>query len=127
MEITESKLESSVSDQEVNVNGYNILRSDRNRNGGGISCYVRVDVCFNSRIFSQIQLNILFSIYYCKPISISIFYRPANVNTFLENFFNDLKHTDLHKNEAYFLGDFNVNLLLNDKFLKRVNQLNLEL
>ena len=32
--ITESKLDSSVSDQEVNVSGYRILRSDRNRYGG---------------------------------------------------------------------------------------------
>ena len=32
--ITESKLDSSVSDQEVNISGYSILRSDRNRNGG---------------------------------------------------------------------------------------------
>ena len=36
--ITESKLDSSVSDQEVNINGYSILRRDRNRNGGGVAC-----------------------------------------------------------------------------------------
>ena len=29
--ITESKLDSSVSDQKVNISGYSILRSDRNR------------------------------------------------------------------------------------------------
>ena len=57
-----------------------------------------------------------------KPISIGIFYRPPNVNTFLETFFNDLKHIDFHKNEVYFLGDFNVNLLLNDKFILKENQ-----
>ena len=56
-----------------------------------------------------------------KHILIGIFYRPPNVNTFLETFFNDLKHIDLHKNEVYFLGDFNVNLLLNDKFIFREN------
>ena len=57
-----------------------------------------------------------------KPILIGIFYRPPNVNTFLETFFNDLKHIDFHKNEVYFLGDFNVNLLLNDKFILKENQ-----
>ena len=45
--ITESKLDSSVSDQEVNISGYSILRSDRNRYGGGVACYVRADLCFN--------------------------------------------------------------------------------
>ena len=57
-----------------------------------------------------------------KPISIDIFYRPPNVNTFLETFSNDLKDIDLHKNEVCFLGDFNVNLLLNDKFILKENQ-----
>ena len=31
--ITESKLNSSVTITEVNINGYSIIRSDRNRNG----------------------------------------------------------------------------------------------
>ena len=57
-----------------------------------------------------------------KPISTGIFYRSPNVNTFQETFFNDLKHIDLHKNEVYFLGDFNVNPLLNDKFILKENQ-----
>ena len=57
-----------------------------------------------------------------KPISIGIFYRPPNVNNFLETFFDNLKHIDLHKDEVYFLGDFNVNLLLNDKFILKENQ-----
>ena len=47
--IAESKLDSSVTDQEVNINGYSILRSDRDRKGGGVACYVRTDLCFNSR------------------------------------------------------------------------------
>ena len=34
----ESKLGSSVSDQEVNISGYSILRSDTNRTGGGVAC-----------------------------------------------------------------------------------------
>ena len=54
-----------------------------------------------------------------KPISVG---RPPKINLFLETFFNDLKQIDLHKNEVYFLGDFNVNLLLNDKFILKENQ-----
>ena len=52
--ITESNLDSSVCDQEVNINGYSIFRSDRDKNGGGAASYVRFDLCFNSRnIFSN--------------------------------------------------------------------------
>ena len=57
-----------------------------------------------------------------EPISIGIFYRPPNVNTFLETLFNDLKHIDLHKNEVCFVGDFNVNLILNDESILQENQ-----
>ena len=45
--ITESKLDSSVTNAEVNINGYSIIRNDRNRNGGGVACYIRSDLCFN--------------------------------------------------------------------------------
>ena len=39
--ITESKLDSSASDQKVNISGYSIFRSGRNRYGGGVACYIR--------------------------------------------------------------------------------------
>ena len=123
--ITESKLDGSVTNQEVNISGYNILRNDRNRNGGGVACYIRSDLCFNSRnIFSNSIEHILFDLLVpkMKPISIGIFYRPPNANNFLESFINDLKQIDLKKSEAYFLGDFNINLLLNDKFVLKENQ-----
>ena len=53
---------------------------------------------------------------------IDIFYRPPNVNTFLETFVKDLKLIDLKKTEVYFLGDFNINLLVNDTFVLKENQ-----
>ena len=107
------------------MNGYSILRSDRNRNGGSVACYVRADLCFNSRnVFSNSIEHVFFDLLIpkVKPISIGIFNRPPNVNNFLETFFNDLKDIDLHKSEVFFLGDFNVNLLLNDKFILKENQ-----
>ena len=57
-----------------------------------------------------------------KPISIGIFYKPPNANNFLESFINDLKQIDFKTSEAYFLGDFNINLLLNNKFVLKENQ-----
>ena len=53
---------------------------------------------------------------------IGIFYRPPNVNTFLETFANDLKLIDLKETEVYFLGDFNINIFVNDKFVLKENQ-----
>ena len=34
--ITETRLNDIVSDDEVSIRGYNIIRKDRNRNGGGV-------------------------------------------------------------------------------------------
>ena len=39
--ITESKVDSSISDSEVEIPGYCILWCDQNGNRGGVSCYVR--------------------------------------------------------------------------------------
>jgi hypothetical protein len=47
--ITESKLDDSISDSEITIVGYDLLRKDRNRHGGGVACYVRQDICYNDR------------------------------------------------------------------------------
>ena len=96
-----------------------------NRYGRGIVCYVRADLCFNMRyVFLNSIENVFFSLLIpkLKPFLIDIFYRPPNVNTFLETFVNDLKLIHLKKTEVYFLGDFNTNLLVNDKFVLKENQ-----
>ena len=47
--ITQSKLDHTVPDREVNLPGYDIIRCDRKRNGGGVACYIRKDLCFNTK------------------------------------------------------------------------------
>ena len=121
----------AVSDQEINISGYSILRSDRNRYGGGdrnryrVACYVSDDLCFRRRnVFSYSVENVFFNLLIpkLKPLSIGIFYRPPDVNAFLETFAIDLKLIDLKETEVYFLGDFNINLLVNYKFVLKENQ-----
>ena len=86
--ITESKLDHSVSDLEVNLPGYDILRCDRNKNGGGgVACYIRNDLCFNTRALNCKEIeNIIFDILLpkSKPITIGVFYRPPNQTNFME-------------------------------------------
>ena len=79
--ITESKLDHTVPDVEVNLPGYDILWCDRNRNDGGVACYIRKDLCFNTRPLNCKAIeNIIFDILLpkSKPITISVFYRPSN-------------------------------------------------
>ena len=99
-------------------------------NYGYLSCNkvaysVRADLCFNRRnIFSNSIENAFFDLLIprLKPLSIGIFYRPPNVNTFLETFLSDLKLIDFKKAIVYFLGDFNINLFVNDQFVLKENK-----
>ena len=86
--ITESKLDHTVPDLEVNLPWYDILRYDRNRNGGdGVACYIRKNLCFNTRPLNCKEIeNIIFDILLpkSKPITIGVFYRPPNQANFME-------------------------------------------
>ena len=79
--ITEPKLDHTVPDPEVNFPGYDILRCDRNRNGSGVACYIRKDLCFSTRNLHCKEIeNLVFDILLpkSKPITIGVFYRPPN-------------------------------------------------
>ena len=38
--LSETWLDNSISDKEISISGYHLLRRDRNRSGGGVACYV---------------------------------------------------------------------------------------
>ena len=78
-----------------------------------------------SRTFFQILLNMFFFEIFIpkvKPIAIGIFYRPPYANYFLNIFSNNFQQIDSKTNEIYVLGDFNINLLQNGKFILKENQ-----
>ena len=106
--ITESKLDDdTVLDAEIEIEGYSVTRSDRNRHGGGVVCYIRDSINYNLRPnfynkFENIVLDLLLPD--TKPILIGIFYNPPNKTGF-ETF---------NEQEVFFLGDFNINLLKNN-------------
>ena len=87
--IIESKLDHTVPDLGVNLPGYDILWCDRNRNSNGVACYIKKDLCFNTRPLNCKEIeNIIFDILLpkSKPITIGVFYRPPNQANFMELF-----------------------------------------
>ena len=122
--ISESKLDNSIEDKEIDIAGYSILRCDRNRHGGGVVCYIKNELCFNRESkFSQGIEHVFINLFIpkMKPISIGIFYRPPGQDNFLEILTNDLNLLDIGRNEIYLLGDFNINLLQDNKYILKEN------
>ena len=117
--ITESKLDGSVLDGEINIDGYELVRSDRNRHGGGVACYIRSDISFNVRgDFSSEIENIFFDILLpkTKPILIGILYRPPEQSKFLDNLSTSISQTcSFNEQEVYISGDLNINLINSQK------------
>ena len=62
--ITESKLDKSVLDAAIYIEGYDLLRSDRDRHGGGVACYIKSYALILEQIFLQ-RLKTFSSISYC--------------------------------------------------------------
>ena len=77
--LNETRLNDDVEDDDLFIEGYSIVRRDRNRNGGGVAIYISDDIPYNTRpdfdtgIESvSIQVNIPF----VKPIIFTCVYRP---------------------------------------------------
>ena len=69
-------------DPEISIDNFKILRCDRNRQGGGVACYVRNDLSYNTlSVFPREAKNIFFEILLpnSKPITVETIYRQIKV------------------------------------------------
>lgn len=117
LSINETRLDGTVPNESIYIPNYEIIRNDRNRNGGGVCIYVRDSVNYVDKseiIPSEIEAACI-EIY--KPQSKSFViiscYRPPNADA--KNFFENLQSIvttlDSKNKEVYILGDLNCNML----------------
>jgi len=116
--INEMRLDNSVSDDEVYIPGYDIIRRDREHNGrfgGGVCIYVRSNINFSLRPdLSDIHLeNICIEIRKprSKPYLIATWYRPPNSSTEISHFESFVGKLDANNVEFYLMDDLNCNLV----------------
>ncbi|XP_045107676.1 uncharacterized protein LOC123515047 [Portunus trituberculatus] len=118
--ISETWLDDSVTNNEIEISGYQVIRKDRNRNGGGVCMYIKSCLTFNQR--NDIDTDGL-EVIWCevllpktRPIIVGCCYRPPQQNNFL-----DLLEENVTKfsqeDEVIIQGDMNI------CFLKRIGQL----
>lgn len=115
--INETKLDSTINDGLVRVNGYSIERKDRNINGGGVLLYIRENINYVKRK-DLVPNNLeMIAIEITKPkvksFIISTWYRPPDSKLdLLVDFENFLKTVDSEGKETLMVGDVNCNLTL---------------
>ena len=114
--INETRLNDIVSDDEVDIRGYNIIRQDRNRNGGGVCIYIRTNIIYAIR--SDLKSKKLESLSIevqkprSKPFVITTWYRPPNSPAELfQHFENLIGKVDTENTEHIILGDFNCDFM----------------
>ena len=117
--ITESWLDSSVEDIEIEIPGYNIHRRDRDRHGGGVCLYIKSNLPFNPRRDQEVEgleaawVEILLP--KTRPIAIGVCYRPPKQQNFYELLEKSCNSgLGLTENECILMGDFNTDILKNN-------------
>ena len=109
--VSETWIDDSVTDAEICIENYSVVRSDRSRNGGGVCMYIRNDLAFS--LLQDLKIEGIESIWIeillpkTKPIVVGACYRPPKQNDFLELFEQTLNKLRPDC-EQIILGDFNI-------------------
>jgi exonuclease III len=110
--LNETRLDLSISDGLIHLDGYEVVRKDRSRNGGGVCIYLRSPI--NYKIRSDLIPPELEAV--CveitkpqsKPFIVTTIYRPPNANAeFFDHLEKLIKQIDDENKEMYILGDLN--------------------
>ena len=119
IEISGTKLDRTILSSELEVDGYDLVRLDRSRRGGGVACYIKSSIAYSYKdSFCSNTESIFVDIFLpkSKPILLGILYRPPDKSDFVKHINNVFTETGvLDKQECYLLGDLNINLILDEK------------
>ena len=110
--LSETHIDDLIDDSELKVDGYDIVRKDRNRRGGGVAAYIRSNLKYNIRtdiMSDELELiAIKLKVSHRKPIMILVWYRPPNANVdVFQQFERVIQSIDDHESDLLILGDLN--------------------
>ena len=116
LSINETRLDDTINDGLIHLNGYDVLRKDRNRMGGGVAIYFRNNINTinrNELVPDSLEaLSVEVRKPKSKPILIVSCYRPPNSDhEVLKLIGNLIRNLDVEGKEFVILGDFNYVLL----------------
>ena len=73
--ISETKLDGTIFDAEIYIEGYSTVQCDRDRKGVGVACYIKDGNCFSTKIFFLKISKVIFVdllLPKTKPISVGV-------------------------------------------------------
>ena len=84
LSINETMLDSSISNDEINVSCYDMVRKDRNRSGGGVALYIRKEIDYKIRNDLMNEKLETITIEICPPKAklffVNTWYRPSDAS-----------------------------------------------
>ena len=110
--INESKLDDTISDTEVYIHGYIIIRKDRSRSGGGVVLYIRENLSYTNRIdlvpedleMVCVEINLPHS----RSFLVSTWYRPPSAEMQLfDEYEKFVQRCDIEHKQLILIGDIN--------------------
>ena len=116
----ETWLDPNITDNMISLDGYDVIREDRSRNGGGVCIYLRSSINYKIRKdlvppeLEAVCVEIIKP--HSKQFLVTTVYRPpSSLPKFFDDFENLIKAIDNENKEMYILGDLNCNMLKTDK------------
>ena len=111
----ETRLDGNINDFTIEIDGYHIIRLDRNRHGGGIIVYIRNSVHYSviSEFVNDLELLcIKIDSTKQKPFYIVVWYRPPDsLMKCFEEFEKVLQFLDSKSNDYVIIGDLNCDVM----------------
>ena len=111
--INETWLDSSVSDNEINIDGFTVFRKDRTRHGGGVAVFVRrellpilksdLDIPGLEAIWIEVNVK-------SEQFLICSLYRPPSAcSGYFERIIDNIEHASIFCKNIIITGDLNIN------------------
>ena len=114
--LNETRLDGSIQDTEIKISHYNLIRKDRNRQGGGVAIYVHESITYKQVLHDSskdLEVVILFiELKKCKPLLFCNWYRPPNSKCEVLSTYEDmLTFLEENRSSVVLMGDINLNIL----------------
>ena len=94
IDISESKLNNLVLSSESQIENYDLIRSDKNRHGSGVACFIRNYLSYNSKPFLPSEIENKFKASCCG------YYRQPSQGSFTETITEHF--SKINTNDTYF-------------------------